>query len=58
METAHEQIETQHINSYECSKCDFHSVNLDELNVHIQFNHMSIEVNISPEEQNVIHCQQ
>ena len=55
---AHDENDSQQINSYKCSKCDFDSVRLEELNVHIQFNHMSIEVNILPEEQNVIQCQQ
>ena len=49
---------TQEASPSKCHKCDFLSVNPTELNVHIQFNHMSPKVNINSEDQTIITCEQ
>ena len=39
-----------------CCKCDFKSLNLNDLNAHTQSTHMSMKVNIDADDQTIIVC--
>ena len=55
METSHDVEQRKGLS---CSKCDFKSFDVNELNSHIQSKHMSMKVNIDVKEQTILTCDQ
>jgi hypothetical protein len=56
VQTQHDVVDPMGAKLVNCSKCDFKTMDLNELNMHYQFNHMSVKVNVIPEEQTVLIC--